>query len=400
MRSGHLIDTVEASYRIADSETKWLAGVIDAASPGLLVGLGGIAAIYDRSAKPKEVLTSIVDRGLPSELLTAMRSAFENGDEAERDRSLRLGGPILELTKLAGGPLDQNPYYREISARTGCRDVVVVKAANPDGTGALLAAALRKPAPPAEYMRDWTRVGAHVAAGLRIMRAACRTEAVLDPGGRVVDAEGEAQSARTALREAAIRIDRARTRRRRHDDALGAWTALVHGRWSLVDHFESDGRRFVLALANPPRARDPRALTADERAVIAYAAMGHSNKLMAYALGIPEGTVASRLRLAMRKLGVRSRVELVERYHTLRDASTETISVGREQLVVARSAKSDVLASKLTAAELETARLATRGLTNEAIAEQRGCSVNTVANLLARVYRKLGIASRAELAAV
>ena len=53
----------------------------------------------------------------------------------------------------------------------------------------------------------------------------------------------------------------------------------------------------------------------------------------------------------------------------------------------------------LTAAEQQVVDLALQGLPNEAIAARRGTSAGTVANQLASVYRKLGVGSRAGLAA-
>lgn len=53
----------------------------------------------------------------------------------------------------------------------------------------------------------------------------------------------------------------------------------------------------------------------------------------------------------------------------------------------------------LTPAEREVAVLAVAGLSNQAIAERRGRSVRTVANQMASVLVKLGVASRYELAA-
>jgi DNA-binding NarL/FixJ family response regulator len=53
---------------------------------------------------------------------------------------------------------------------------------------------------------------------------------------------------------------------------------------------------------------------------------------------------------------------------------------------------------ELTAAEREVAEDAAGGLSNAAIAKKRGRSARTIANQLASVYRKLGVASRAELA--
>jgi DNA-binding CsgD family transcriptional regulator len=53
----------------------------------------------------------------------------------------------------------------------------------------------------------------------------------------------------------------------------------------------------------------------------------------------------------------------------------------------------------LTEAEREVAALAAAGVSNGEIARGRGRAPRTVANQLASVFRKLGVASRAELAA-
>jgi DNA-binding CsgD family transcriptional regulator len=85
----------------------------------------------------------------------------------------------------------------------------------------------------------------------------------------------------------------------------------VDGTWSLVDHVESDGRRWVLARRNAPGARDPKALSPRERDVLALAALGHSNKYVGYLLGLAPSTVAGHLAAAQRKLRLRSRSELI-----------------------------------------------------------------------------------------
>lgn len=59
----------------------------------------------------------------------------------------------------------------------------------------------------------------------------------------------------------------------------------------------------------------------------------------------------------------------------------------------------DATLEPLTAAEREVARLVVDGASNADVARKRGTSVRTVANQLRSIYGKLGIASRAELAA-
>jgi DNA-binding NarL/FixJ family response regulator len=54
----------------------------------------------------------------------------------------------------------------------------------------------------------------------------------------------------------------------------------------------------------------------------------------------------------------------------------------------------------LTTRELEVARLAARGLSSRAIAEELVLSVRTVESHLYRVYTKLDVSDRAELAAL
>lgn len=55
---------------------------------------------------------------------------------------------------------------------------------------------------------------------------------------------------------------------------------------------------------------------------------------------------------------------------------------------------------RLGAAEAEVLRLLSAGLSNAEIARARGRSTRTVANQVARVYRKLGVRSRLELFAL
>jgi len=145
---------------------------------------------------------------------------------------------------------------------------------------------------------------------------------VLDPRSfDVTEAVDEAQlpESRQALREAAVRIDRARGPLRKEDpqQALEIWWALLRGRWSMVEWFDTDQRRYVLAMPNGPRVFDPRGLTGRESQVVGYAALGDSHKLIAYRLGISRSRVSDALQSAMRKLGVKTQPQLVEKLSTL-----------------------------------------------------------------------------------
>jgi DNA-binding NarL/FixJ family response regulator len=100
--------------------------------------------------------------------------------------------------------------------------------------------------------------------------------------------------------------------------ALETWKALVRGRWSLVDWFDTDGRRYLLAIPNSPHVTDPRGLTERESQVVTYVMLGHTNKMIAYRLGLSTSRVSTILRTAMRKLGSRTRPQLVKQLRDLR----------------------------------------------------------------------------------
>ncbi|WP_394847855.1 LuxR C-terminal-related transcriptional regulator [Pendulispora brunnea] len=132
-----------------------------------------------------------------------------------------------------------------------------------------------------------------------------------------MDAAGDAtaRASREALQQAACLLDRARGKLRRTDPetALALWGAMVSGRWTLVEQFDHDGKRFMVAYRND--VASPSAtfcnLGQRERQVATLAAMGHSNKLIAYELGLSVSAVSAYLTRAAKKLGVDSRVALV-----------------------------------------------------------------------------------------
>jgi DNA-binding CsgD family transcriptional regulator len=169
-----------------------------------------------------------------------------------------------------------------------------------------------------------------VSAGARLRRhlaciassdLASGSEAVVSPSGTVEHAEPRAQSrsAREQLREAARRIDRARSKARSDDEeALSLWTGLTAGRWSLVERFDHDGRRYLVVHKNDPQVKDPRALTLRERQVLAYVAAGDSVKLTAYTLGLSVTSVNRHRASAMRKLGLRTQAEVAKLFSPVR----------------------------------------------------------------------------------
>lgn len=93
--------------------------------------------------------------------------------------------------------------------------------------------------------------------------------------------------------------------------AHAVWRGLLDGRWAILDSFEADDRRYLLARERPGPSASA-ALTERERQVVEMAVRGHSNKFAALELGLTASTVATHLRRAMTKLGLGTRAALVQ----------------------------------------------------------------------------------------
>jgi DNA-binding CsgD family transcriptional regulator len=218
--------------------------------------------------------------------------------------------------------------------RNGHGDMFYLNALDPSGIGCMLVLSAHEPEfnlrPGDKALLE--RMANHLAAACRCRRRlqAVRpsagsgpaeeplthfAEAIVDGEGRIVHAEGAAreETAREQIRAAAAAIDSARSHSRRRDgiQALETWHPLTAARWTLVDSFESDGRRYVVARENQAGAPDLGAFTDRERQIVVHAALGQTNKEIAYMLGISESTVRVLVARAARRLGTRTRRELL-----------------------------------------------------------------------------------------
>jgi DNA-binding CsgD family transcriptional regulator len=331
-----LIDCAEAAYDLEVSEAEWLPKLLQAGLPVFDHGLVVVGVVYARPPKGGPVVPERchVVSG-PQDFADAYAQAV---CELPVDVIRSLLGPgvadtISERSKRHPGA------FSEIGRRFDHgKDGLQITAVDPNGLGVQIIAALPKVTKLTGRIRErWQMLAAHVCAGHRIRRAVAApasngcpksplphdAEAVLDPKRfEVTDATGPAKAhgVGAMLRDAAIQGDRARGRLRSDDphEALEIWKALVQGRWSLVDWFDTDGRRFVLAVPNPPDVVDPRGLTEREMQVVTYASFGHSNKLIGYQLGISGARVSTLLSSSMRKLGARTHAQLVKKIGDLR----------------------------------------------------------------------------------
>jgi DNA-binding CsgD family transcriptional regulator len=237
--------------------------------------------------------------------------------------NLFFGTPLLATSSSdvlgSGGIEFESTPLPALYAEVGFKDVFAMSAFDPLGDGVGLGVGLReRSGPPQDQRVLWTQVAAHVAAAFRLRRrlggrkVVDEASAVLRTDGKVDHAESGVDSEqRELLRQAVDRVERARARGRATQEALELWQSLIGGQWSLADHFEGNGRRFYVAVRNPPEIAESKALTRREAEVVSYLACGTKTQTAAYALGLDEVTVRGYLRTALNKLGMRSRAELI-----------------------------------------------------------------------------------------
>lgn len=318
-----IISVVEAAYRADGTDAEWLGDLLAIAQPWIDGGLGVAAFLYDASAAGPPRIWAPVAHGSPyaEHLPELLPIAFAAAPASVTAKFFGQPAPIsttsVELG--LGARIAEFPMYRDVLQSFGVIDAVTVCASDPSGIGCFLCGPRATAGEPSRGDRRlWNRLAAHIAAGARLRRLPPRVEAVLAPSGRVEHAEEAAKSpeALDVLSQAVRQSERARGRMRDADadGALDVWRGLVSGRWSLVDQFDHDGRRYVIARENEPATRITRDLSARERQVMGYAARGWANKTIGYHLGLSVSTVATHLAAAARKLGADSRVQAVHAF--------------------------------------------------------------------------------------
>lgn len=309
------IAALEAAYRVdIEDDAAWLMGIASQLGPALEEVQGFAAWQYTVVGRRVDArgFCGTAPRGWERAVLG---SATEG---TARMAGLYRSGPCVSiLEQIPNAHRTREWKHQKELAHA---DFVALNAVDGEGHGAIIGAAHMGPALIDAASRGTiSRFSSHVGAAMRLRRrlaeGASPADAVLELSGTLVHAESgaRAKEMRAALRQAAVSIDRARSRRggSEADETLSRWKPLVAAQWSLVDSFESDGRHYMVARRNAPHCKRPRDLTVSERRVATLAALGHSNKLIAYELGTTTAAVAMQLTRSARKLGVKSRVELI-----------------------------------------------------------------------------------------
>ncbi|MFO0659272.1 MAG: LuxR C-terminal-related transcriptional regulator [Polyangiaceae bacterium] len=318
---------LDASYDVISGPQEWGDALVREMVP--LIPRGSQFALS--LGRVTDALEVEILRSSTPELTALMVESIPKWS-AETNRFLASLGPSfswLDAIHHHGGRIPSADQERMISILRSARaaDVRITLARSVDGTTASIAVLSEKPFSPQAQreLEPWVQLSSHVCAAYRLRKnlagGQSLSEAIISADGRKIEhAEGAATpaDAREALRMAVRSIDRSRGHRSSDPLAdLMARKVLVKGRWSLVDQFEADGRRYMVATVNEPMPAFTLLpeLAQREHQVALYVALGHSLKHIAYDLGVGISTVAGALRRAQSKLGVSSRAELILLVH-------------------------------------------------------------------------------------
>ncbi len=317
MNSRDLIAAIEACYDVERSFVSWLEGVHSAFAPIVDHGLGTCAYRYDLLG-PSLTAYEMVEKGCVVDVagMTRALSTVSADYVAQSWKTLQSG----TSSEVPG--FDDQYLVKAFFRPAGVGDSIVINALDAQGVGIWVGGFISKKTKLAPRERAaLNHLSAHVVAGYRLQRKLSSAPvAVMSPVGKMLHAEGDAKAARDSLAHAARAIDRARggLRHRDPEGAVARWRGLVSARWSLVDQFETDGKRYLVAKANTATVPTISNLSPRETQVLAHAALGHHVKMIAYELGIAPSTVRVLMGRAVRKLKARSKKAAVDKFVRLK----------------------------------------------------------------------------------
>lgn len=291
-RAAHLIQT---AYMVNKPEAEWLSGIADAArrfavdSPGVVVryieARAGLLMGMSAASSPFPSYVSALEEMGKGALAEPARAATL----LSRTRAFRSSELAAEL----GCTASFSRLFTRRTERFGEVDTLHLVGADDGGKALCLHIGISSGETRAiGTKRVWNQMAMHLAAAARLRRAVAPLV--------------RADAAHTPLRQAAEAADRDPTSRLKPalDSTLDPWRRLIDGHWSVMDAFDSGGRRIIMLCPNPPELVEDCRLTRRERQVIAEIGRGGRETKTAVTLGISISTVRTHLARALEKLRI------------------------------------------------------------------------------------------------
>jgi DNA-binding CsgD family transcriptional regulator len=273
----YLAPVIDAANQRTREDATWLGGVVRAAHSALGIGVLGIiwGGARRLSARSEDGLAPAQREGaellLNTKIPEALYRRFPEGS----------AGLLSEQLPELSGP---DALYLSFSGEGG-----------PAFLFAPLVDGLR---PSARQRRALLQIHSHLAVGYQLRK----DEPSREDGGD--------------LRAAALAFG-APAERALSEEARTLWHALLEGRLTFVDHFDREGRRYLVMKSHEHLAPTSLRLCLREGAVLELAGLGYSNRQIARRLRLSIPTVATYLSHSMAKLGIASRLQLIQLYAAL-----------------------------------------------------------------------------------
>lgn len=317
-------DVLSAVYDLELTEQAWITQITRGIGTFIDGGRGTLGCVFR------------MDRGLQMHVLSPVRADDEVPDlfqylQATRDASEGFFqessasgfGSLFAASGMGTLSVDRafTPAYeifrREFEA-TGVRDAagLIVPHTSSGSFIFFTARQTETSGVPLRAKSRWIELQQHIAAvyDLRTGLDAgtfCETDAVwFNTSGDCVEAgPARRDDIRDRLREAVRQRESNRLgdSSSKRADLQRYWANVASGKWAILDRFDSDGRRFVIALPISKYANALRGMTKRERQIFEALARGPSNKEIAWELGISQSAVSSHINHIYQKLEIADR---------------------------------------------------------------------------------------------
>jgi DNA-binding CsgD family transcriptional regulator len=325
-----MLNVLQAMYRLDLPDEKWATEIARALVPFLDRDRMGVIGFFYEC---RDACALKTERSVRFEVPDAARALFSSG--APELPPMYVADKYMGRPHSLGADMrgwDEIEPVKNGSLRAeGMADMLTINVTELDGNGCGFLSFRKDRSVLSDRTHvELTSISRHLAAAHRLRRALevdlispAKAAAVLDPDGTVRHAQGDARA--RIVRDFLARATRDMMRVRRGErngrtEAVDGWRPMVAQRWSLIDHFERDGRRYVLAIENVGAAPSFDLLTARERQVLDLALQGRHAKAIAYELGIAYSTVRVLKTRMVEKTGLRSWQEVLERGRQLAES--------------------------------------------------------------------------------
>jgi DNA-binding CsgD family transcriptional regulator len=318
LRAGKIVDFLEAAYDFESADRAWVERVMESLCSVWQRGAALHGALYDARDIHDFRLSNVHLAGFTPEGVDCIL-----GNAARIPPSLVSRAFRRLVVAMQEAALPEMKGMHDALAALGFENTLYLNSLDPERLGMLVGIWSREKAPaPEQDLAVFRRLAHHLAAAYRCRRRLRTSEdvdatngaaAILDTRLRVIHAEGEAKTAEERarlVRNAAAR-DRAHTKHGEVKERLSRFHPLTSARWTLIDVYERNGTRYIVARENQARLQGVAKLSGREQQVLAYVAGGQSTKETAYALGISASTVRVLLARAGAKLGAKTRRDLL-----------------------------------------------------------------------------------------